>query len=86
MDICQIVEHCLEQLPRPPQQLVYNMGGPERLSRVDIARAVARHFGYSQDSIIEGKSADVERYRGPLHVGGRVRVGRWLVCVGALQP
>lgn len=41
---------------------MYNMGGPDRMSRVDIARAVAQHFGYSQEGIIEGKSADVDRY------------------------
>ena len=30
---------------------VYNMGGPERPSRVDIARAVARHRGHSEAGI-----------------------------------
>ena len=56
-----LTERCLAQLKPSPEQRVYNMGGTERLSRVDIARAVAQHFGYSQDSILEGKSADVDR-------------------------
>ena len=31
---------------------VYNMGGPERISRVDMAQAVFRHFGYKEEGVL----------------------------------
>ncbi|KAL4533766.1 hypothetical protein Ndes2437B_g03095 [Nannochloris sp. 'desiccata'] len=37
------------------------MGGPERLSRVDIARLVAEVRGYDAKSIVEVPSASVSR-------------------------
>lgn len=40
---------------------VFNMGGPERLSRVDIARLVAEVRGYDAKSIVEVPSASVSR-------------------------
>jgi len=40
---------------------VFNMGGPERLSRADIANLVAEVRGYDSKSIIEVPSASVSR-------------------------
>ncbi len=37
------------------------MGGPERLSRVDMARKVACAWGYSPEAIIEAPSSSVNR-------------------------
>ncbi len=37
------------------------MGGPERLSRVDMAMKVAQAWGYSPDSIISAPSSSVNR-------------------------
>ncbi|EIE18739.1 methionine adenosyltransferase regulatory beta subunit-related [Coccomyxa subellipsoidea C-169] len=41
--------------------LVYNMGGPERLSRVDMAAKVAEVWGYSPDAIVSAPSSSVNR-------------------------
>lgn len=40
---------------------VFNLGGPERLSRVDMAKAVAIHRGYSMNAIIEVPARSVDR-------------------------
>ncbi len=40
---------------------VYNMGGPERLSRVDMAVKVAEAWGYSPNAIISAPSSSVNR-------------------------
>jgi nucleoside-diphosphate-sugar epimerase len=40
---------------------IYNMGGPERLSRHDMAMAVAQHCGHSSKAIKAANSADVHR-------------------------
>jgi len=40
---------------------VYNMGGPERLSRVDMAEKVAEAWGYSGDAIISAPASSVNR-------------------------
>ena len=40
---------------------VYNFGGPERLSRVDMARAVARACALSEAAIVEASAATVDR-------------------------
>jgi dTDP-4-dehydrorhamnose reductase len=40
---------------------VYNMGGPERLSRHDMATAIAQHCGHSSKAIKAANSADVQR-------------------------
>ena len=40
---------------------VFNMGGPERLSRVDFARGVAKVRGYGEGAILSAPSASVSR-------------------------
>ena len=37
------------------------MGGPERLSRVDMARKVVEEFEYSEEAIIPAPSSSVNR-------------------------
>ena len=37
------------------------MGGPERLSRVDMAQKVAQAWGYSPEAIVTAPSASVNR-------------------------
>lgn len=62
-DICATIEH-LTQLAAAgssPAHTTYNMGGPDRLSRVDMAAAVAAHCGYSSDCIKAVPSASVSR-------------------------
>ena len=39
----------------------FNMGGPDRVSRVDMARITARVFGLSDANVVEAASASVER-------------------------
>jgi dTDP-4-dehydrorhamnose reductase len=38
---------------KPQNHEIFNLAGPDRFSRVEIGRAVARAFGYKQDLIIE---------------------------------
>mmetsp|Transcript_50765 Transcript_50765/g.162509 ORF Transcript_50765/g.162509 Transcript_50765/m.162509 type:complete len:206 (-) Transcript_50765:106-723(-) len=45
----------------PHGERVFNMGGPERLSRVDMARAVAAARGHSEAAIQPVPSASVNR-------------------------
>lgn len=44
----------------PPAQ-TYNMGGPQRLSRVGMAGAVADALGLGHDNIVAAPSASVSR-------------------------
>ena len=62
-DICSIVHHLVsrEMDGGPQSQETLNMGGPERLSRVDMAMILADIRGYNKDCIIPAKSADVQR-------------------------
>lgn len=39
-----------------------NLGGPERLSRLDMALAVARAFNYDTDSAVPSTSGALDRY------------------------
>lgn len=39
----------------------FNTGGPDRLSRLGIAEAVAKHCGYSMDNIEAAESASIVR-------------------------
>jgi dTDP-4-dehydrorhamnose reductase len=41
---------------------VYNMGGPEQLSRHDMATAIAQHCGHSSKAIKAADIADVQRW------------------------
>ncbi|PNH09865.1 hypothetical protein TSOC_003465 [Tetrabaena socialis] len=45
----------------PRQHRVYNAGGPERLSRVDMARQVADCLGCGHGAIVAAPSASVSR-------------------------
>jgi hypothetical protein len=56
-DICAVVSHLIKLLPDAPPHHTYNLGGPERLSRLDMARAVARHCGFGEKAIEAVKSS-----------------------------
>ena len=43
------------------EKRTFNMGGPDRVSRVDMARITARVFGLSDANVVEAASASVER-------------------------
>lgn len=66
-DICEIFQRISSRevdrihTGAPQAGEIMNMGGPERLSRVDMAMAIAEIRGYNKDCIIPSKSADVER-------------------------
>lgn len=45
----------------PGSTRTFNAGGPERLSRLGIAQAVAAHCGHSMDSVEAAASASVAR-------------------------
>lgn len=52
---------------------IYNMGGPDRLSRHDIAMAVAHHFSLDRRPVLVAHSADVKRgYDSPLDISMRM--------------
>eukprot|EP00798_Chlamydomonas_sp_ICE-L_P009927 gene9927-7797_t len=44
-----------------PRHGTYNMGGPERLSRVDMAEKVAAYRGYDKSAILSVPSATIQR-------------------------
>lgn len=52
----------LISLPELPQSRVFNTGGPQRLSRVDMAEKVAESRGYRTSGIISVPSSSVQRY------------------------
>ncbi|KIY95787.1 dTDP-4-dehydrorhamnose reductase [Monoraphidium neglectum] len=57
-DICRVVAHLARLPPGAPAHNTYNLGGPDRMSRVDMAVAVARHFGYDLGAIVSIPSAE----------------------------
>jgi len=59
-DIVSIV-HTLLVSPGLPPHSVYNMGGPERLSRADMAAKVAEARGYDASNILAAPSSTVQR-------------------------
>lgn len=59
-DIVTLVRRMVESSLPPPHK-VYNLGGPQRLSRVDMARFVAGARGYDQALIKPVPSASVQR-------------------------
>lgn len=69
-DICSIASHLIKNLARPPPHHTYNLGGPKRMSRVDMARAVARHCGHSEKAIeaISSAQMDDRGYNSPLDI------------------
>lgn len=60
-DICQVVVHIVSLYPDLPAHSTYNLGGPDRLSRLDMAMAVAQHLGYDTACVQECLSASVQR-------------------------
>ena len=64
-DICCVANRIVEDevfTGEPVQSFGYNMGGPERLSRVDVGMRVCAAFGYDSAAI-----APIERYGDPPH-------------------
>ena len=49
---------------------VYNMGGPERVSRMDMAQAVFRNFGYDEDKLVAAEKATMppQEVQSPLDI------------------
>lgn len=45
----------------PPGRRVFNVGGPQRVNRVDMALAVAEARGYDPSLVLPGSSSDVPR-------------------------
>jgi len=62
-DIVKITRACIGKFQdsMPDATKVYNMGGPERMSRVDMANCVADVCGYSREAIIAAPAASVNR-------------------------
>lgn len=66
-DICKIMHHLASREMDKGNdgslylQKTYNMGGPDRLSRVDMANLIADIRGYNKSCIISCSSADVQR-------------------------
>ncbi|GAX79402.1 hypothetical protein CEUSTIGMA_g6843.t1 [Chlamydomonas eustigma] len=59
-DIVKIVMK-LSSLCELPERRVFNMGGPQRLSRADMAVQVAKSRGLSTDTIVCAPSSSVQR-------------------------
>ncbi|GAQ82491.1 Rossmann-fold NAD(P)-binding domain-containing protein [Klebsormidium nitens] len=57
--IAKLAESAEQDYPYPHR--VFNLGGPERLSRVDMALAVARERGYSEQLVKPVPAASVSR-------------------------
>ncbi|KAG1679980.1 hypothetical protein FOA52_007044 [Chlamydomonas sp. UWO 241] len=58
-DICAVLAALLARPPPGPR--TYNMGGPQRLSRADMACAVAAARGLPGDAIVAAPAASVQR-------------------------
>ncbi|GBF98490.1 methionine adenosyltransferase 2 subunit beta [Raphidocelis subcapitata] len=73
-DICAVVSHLIKLLPDAPPHHTYNLGGPERLSRLDVARAVARHCGHGEKAIeaVTSSSMGDRGYNSPLDISMHV--------------
>lgn len=73
-DICNVISHLIKLLPDAPPHHTYNLGGEQRMSRVDMARAVAAHCGYTEKSVETIKSAamDDRGYNSPLDISMHV--------------
>lgn len=59
-DIAKVILHILD-LPQLPPKSLYNMGGPERLSRLDMATKVVEARGYNTTAVVPAPSASVQR-------------------------
>ncbi|EFJ49277.1 hypothetical protein VOLCADRAFT_43537, partial [Volvox carteri f. nagariensis] len=55
------LERLVTRLLAPWQHRIFNVGGPERLSRVDMARQVADALGCGYDAILATSTASVNR-------------------------
>lgn len=73
-DICNVISYLTKNLARPPPHHTYNLGGPKRMSRVDMARAVAAHMGYPDKAIevISSAQMDDRGYNSPLDISMHV--------------
>ena len=61
-DIVRIVQWLLSAEPKASSARgIYNMGGPERLTRMDMAQAVAKHCKHDVKYLQPALSADVQR-------------------------
>lgn len=61
LDIVRLVGHLVEQCESQPPHRLYNLGGPERLSRVEMAETVAKVWGYSTAAIQVAEASSVVR-------------------------
>eukprot|EP00775_Hariotina_reticulata_P013167 gene13167-13297_t len=51
----------------------YNMGGPDRMNRLDLGMAIAQHCGYNTAAVKPSLSAEVARgYKSPLDISMRM--------------
>lgn len=60
-DIVQVIKHLLSTPEKALEQKVFNMGGPDRLSRADFASAVAEQCGLSTNCIVSVPAASITR-------------------------
>lgn len=62
-DLVAIIRACIESQSESPQAevRVYNAGGPQRMSRVDMAVTLADARGYDRSAILPGPAASVNR-------------------------
>jgi nucleoside-diphosphate-sugar epimerase len=86
-DICNVISYLIKHLDRPPPHHTYNLGGPRRMSRADMARAVAGHMGYPDKAIEAIRSAQMDDRWGALGgkacvCGGGGRRARWRATWG----
>lgn len=60
-DLVRVVEYFLTEAPEAAHGQTYNAGGPERLSRADMAYAIAEHCGIDASAVDVAESAAVTR-------------------------
>ena len=50
--VCKVTDWMISNLKKLPKYDVYNLGGPNRVNRIDMAQAVFEHFGYDKKYIL----------------------------------
>lgn len=67
-DIVAVCEYFIKDamIEKKHRQEVFNMGGPERLNRVQMAEAVAMYRGYDRGCIVPSSSRELVAQRGYL--------------------
>ncbi|MEW5300359.1 MAG: hypothetical protein WDW36_003295 [Sanguina aurantia] len=60
-DIVKVCDKLLGMASLPAERKTYNMGGPERLSRVDMAHQVAEARGFGSRCILPASASSVDR-------------------------